>query len=147
MLSFNNICCKYPTVVARSSFQEKMKNKYRFVRKSYAMSRMARAIERAIEATTIRDKDRAARWAAAWGLLCGVHTKRVKLRRNDLIHVAVDKKPAQDLASLEFPEIVFSASTTSSSPGNQVPAVQASLLATHDSNCVTAGIFDPSIRA
>ncbi len=61
-----------------------MKNRYRFLRKSYAMHRMAQAIERAIEARTGKEKERAARWAAAWGLLCGIRTSRVRLRASDV---------------------------------------------------------------
>lgn len=57
-----------------------MKKRYRFVRKSYAMQRMAAAIERAIEAKSGRESDRALRWVAAWGLLCGIKTDNVRLR-------------------------------------------------------------------
>jgi hypothetical protein len=35
-----------------------MKNRYRFLKKSYAMQRMGVAIERAITAPTIREKER-----------------------------------------------------------------------------------------
>ena len=35
-----------------------------------ALQRMGAAIERAIVSKLPRDKDRAARWAGAWGLLC-----------------------------------------------------------------------------
>lgn len=61
-----------------------MKSRYRFLRKSYAMHRMAVAIERAIEARTGKEKERAARWAAAWGLLCGIRTSRVRLRSSEV---------------------------------------------------------------
>lgn len=45
---------------------------------------MARAIERAIEARSGKEKERAARWAAAWGLLCGIKTRRVRLRASEI---------------------------------------------------------------
>jgi len=45
---------------------------------------MALAIERAIEARTGKEKERAARWAAAWGLLCGIKTRRVRLRSSEI---------------------------------------------------------------
>lgn len=61
-----------------------MKSRYRFLRKSYAMHRMALAIKRAIEARTGKQKERAARWAAAWGLLCGIRTTRVRLRSSEV---------------------------------------------------------------
>jgi hypothetical protein len=61
-----------------------MKNRDRFFRKSYAMQRMAVAIQRAIEDPTDKEKERAARWAAAWGLLCGIRTEGVRLRGSDV---------------------------------------------------------------
>lgn len=45
---------------------------------------MALAIERAIEARSGKEKERAARWAAAWGLLCGIKTNRVHLRASEI---------------------------------------------------------------
>jgi hypothetical protein len=61
-----------------------MKNLRRVTRKSYAMKRMGNAIERAIHATTSAEKERSARWAAAWGLLCGIHTSSARLRNSDV---------------------------------------------------------------
>lgn len=61
-----------------------MKSPYPYLRKSYAMHRMARAIERAIAAQGGKEKERAARWAAAWGLLCGIKTEGVAPRRNGI---------------------------------------------------------------
>lgn len=37
-----------------------------------ALQKMGAAIERAIVSKLPRDKDRAARWAGAWGLLCEI---------------------------------------------------------------------------
>ncbi len=48
-------------------------------RKSYAMLRMADAIGRAIDAGSDFEKDRAARWAAAWGALAGIRTPTAHL--------------------------------------------------------------------
>ncbi|MES2900904.1 MAG: hypothetical protein V4723_14335 [Pseudomonadota bacterium] len=51
--------------------------------KLYAQQRMAAAIDRAITAGAVEAKERAARWAAAWGLLAGVKSKKVRLKRLD----------------------------------------------------------------
>lgn len=48
------------------------------------MMRMAGAIGRAIDADTTVEKDRAARWAAAWGLIGGIRSPGVRLRRSVL---------------------------------------------------------------
>lgn len=56
----------------------------RYTRKSYAMRRMTLAIERAIKRPTRKEKERAARWAAAWGLLCGIRTDGVNLKACDV---------------------------------------------------------------
>jgi hypothetical protein len=61
-----------------------MKNQSRLLRKSYAMQRMAEAIERAVVARTDKEKERAARWVGAWGLLCGINTATVRLRDSDI---------------------------------------------------------------
>jgi hypothetical protein len=76
-----------------------MKNRYRFIKKSYAMQRMSAAIERAIVAPTIKEKERAARWAAAWGMLCGVTTSASNLKGGDVLAFeeegeAFDSQPA-----------------------------------------------------
>lgn len=57
-----------------------MPSQTRLLRKSYAMSRMGKAIERAIAAPNSKEKTRAAKWAAAWGLLCGIKTNGTYLR-------------------------------------------------------------------
>ena len=53
--------------------------------KAYALQRMARAIGRAIESDANSEKDRAARWAAAWGVLAAIHTRGIRLRRSSLL--------------------------------------------------------------
>lgn len=69
------------------------------MRKSYAMQRMAESIERAIQAGTSAEKERAARWAAAWGLLCGIMTATVNVRRSDVnIHGQSKARRATDHA-------------------------------------------------
>jgi hypothetical protein len=68
-----------------------MKTQFRLVRKSYAMHRMGRAIERAVEARTTKEKERAARWVGAWGLLCGIKTSTVRLRHSDVARDAEDR--------------------------------------------------------
>lgn len=51
-----------------------------FSKKSYAMQRMGAAIQRAIAVPTVQQKLRAAKWAAAWGLLCGINVTDAQLR-------------------------------------------------------------------
>ena len=53
-------------------------------RKAYGMERMIAAIERAILSDTVVVKERAARWAAAWGLLSGIRSPGIRLRRSVL---------------------------------------------------------------
>lgn len=65
-----------------------MKHRIRKERKTYAMLRMAEAIRRAIGASADADKARAARWAAAWGVVSGIRSPGVRLRRS----VLVDKR-------------------------------------------------------
>lgn len=67
------------------------------------MRRMAAAIERAIAAVTINEKDMAARWAAAWGLLCGIKTKPVAVKRSDVIRLHGDDNAGLDCATIGFP--------------------------------------------
>ncbi len=62
-----------------------MKHRLRKERKSYAMLRMAEAIGRAIHSDSPADKDKAARWAAAWGVVGGIRSPGVRLRRSVLI--------------------------------------------------------------
>lgn len=57
-------------------------------RKSYAMQRMGRAIGRAMNATASEEQARAIRWAAAWGLLCGIRSPGVRLRNAELLEAA-----------------------------------------------------------
>jgi hypothetical protein len=60
--------------------------KYRSIdaRKAYSMERMIAAIQRAILADTEAQKEKAARWAAAWGLLSGIRSPGIRLRRSVL---------------------------------------------------------------
>lgn len=55
------------------------------MRKSYAMQRMGPAIARAISENSKTQKESAAKWAAAWGMLCGIHTPGVKLKGSDVL--------------------------------------------------------------
>jgi hypothetical protein len=57
-------------------------------RKSYGMRRMGKAIGRAMLAPTSEEQARGIRWAAAWGLLCGIRSPGVRLRRPDLVETA-----------------------------------------------------------
>lgn len=92
-----------------------MKNRDRIITKSYAMGRMGKAIERAIEATTILEKERAARWAAAWGVLCDIKTKRVRLKPDTAVQRPEPHELDDDLPEINFPEIVFTVHTQNSS--------------------------------
>jgi hypothetical protein len=82
----------------------KMKSKDRYLRKSYAMSRMALAIRRAIEAQTISEKDNAARWVAAWGLLCGIRSRPVRLKQSKLLRNRRYGDPDMNIGALELSE-------------------------------------------
>jgi hypothetical protein len=57
-------------------------------RKSYGMRRMGKAIGRAIQAPSSEQQARAIRWAAAWGLLCGIRSPGVRLRNAELVDAA-----------------------------------------------------------
>lgn len=61
-----------------------MKHRPKDQRKSYALQRMVAAIGRAIRADSTSEKDRAARWAAAWGVVGGIRTPGIRLRRSVL---------------------------------------------------------------
>lgn len=54
-------------------------------RKAYGTQRMLAAIGRAIDADTDAEKERAARWATAWGALSGIRTPGLRLRRSVLV--------------------------------------------------------------
>jgi hypothetical protein len=71
-----------------------MKKLDRHARKSYAMRRMTLAIERAITRPSRMEKERAARWAAAWGLLCGIRTEGVNLRACDVQAHSASRTPS-----------------------------------------------------
>jgi hypothetical protein len=94
-----------------------MKKLERYAKKSYAMRRMTLAIERAIKRPTRNEKERAARWAAAWGLLCGIRTEGVNLKTCDVQNLGSSIEPTYDstitIASFQ-PR--FSSSTPSSLP-------------------------------
>lgn len=62
-----------------------MMHRDRHERKSYGMLRMNRAISRAIHAECPLEKDRAIRWVAAWGLIAGIRSDKVRLRRPELL--------------------------------------------------------------
>jgi len=72
-----------------------MSSQTRLLRKSYAMSRMGKAIERAISAPNSKEKTRAAKWAAAWGLLCGITTNGTYLRSDAVVTDEGKESPEQ----------------------------------------------------
>ena len=55
-------------------------------RKSYGMLRMSRAISRAMLAASPCDQERAIRWVAAWGLIGGIRSDKVRLRDAERLH-------------------------------------------------------------
>lgn len=66
-------------------------------RKAYAMQRMAEAIGRAIRSTSPLEQERAKRWAAAWGVVSGIRSSGIRLRRSvlfDTRHGKRGPKPA-----------------------------------------------------
>lgn len=96
-----------------------MKSGTRQERKSYGMLRMSRAISRAMDGRTDADKNRAIRWASAWGLIGGIRSDSVRLRHPEMLAVA---DPA---ASLQDPERA-DGSWGAKSPGAAVAASLAS---------------------
>lgn len=48
------------------------------------MQRMGEAIGRAIECDSPQEQERAKRWAAAWGVVSGIRSTGVRLRRDVL---------------------------------------------------------------
>lgn len=70
---------------------------------------MGKAIERAIEATTMLEKERAARWAAAWGVPCDITTRRVRLKQAPVRHFFADGH--DEVTDIGFPELVFPSSS------------------------------------
>lgn len=48
------------------------------------MQRMAEAIGRAIRSESSQEKERAKRWAAAWGVVSGIRSSGIRLRRDVL---------------------------------------------------------------
>lgn len=65
-----------------------MKLRDRQQRKSYGMRRMGKAIGGAIQAASSGEQALGIRWAAAWGLLCGIQSPGVRLRRPELVEAA-----------------------------------------------------------
>lgn len=61
-----------------------MSSDLRILKKSYAMQRMAKAIERAVGAPTGKEKEHAARWVGAWGMLCGIKSSTVRLKQSEV---------------------------------------------------------------
>lgn len=61
-----------------------MKHRPKDQRKLYAMQRMAEAIGRAIRSESPQEQERARRWAAAWGVVSGIRTSGIRLRRDVL---------------------------------------------------------------
>jgi hypothetical protein len=108
-----------------------MKKFDRLARKSYAMHRMALALDRAIALRTGAQKERAARWAAAWGLLCGIQTQGVRLRHNDIEDVLSERIEGTGEPSDSCEDLTLSAMlgtkqpTTSPSIGVTVPSESA----------------------
>ena len=61
-----------------------MSHRQKDERKAYGRLRMSAAIERAIACDVPEEKQRAARWAAAWGVLGGIHSPGIRLRNTIL---------------------------------------------------------------
>ena len=62
-----------------------MNHRPRDQRKAYAMQRMAEAIGRAIRSESAQEQERAKRWAAAWGVVSGIRSSGIRLRRSVLL--------------------------------------------------------------
>ncbi|MEJ7807028.1 MAG: hypothetical protein WKG03_14035 [Telluria sp.] len=106
-----------------------MKKRYRFVRKSYAMRRMAFAIQRAMDARSSAQCDTAIRWVAAWGLLCGIKTAGVRLRDSEVdlaAHLPSDQiaVPSRTAFTLTEEMVAKQASRTAASSQSNSPRRQ-----------------------
>lgn len=121
-----------------------MNTSSRIQKKSYAMQRMARAIERAVHAGSGREKERAARWVGAWGMLCGIRSATVRLRQSDVAEGG-DGRLRQPSSQIEIPGEVVSFSEFDSgarrSSTAQTPT-RLHLCGDSGSELITAGIFD-----
>jgi hypothetical protein len=73
-------------------------------RKSYSRKRMAQAIERAMAADSAAEQEKAKRWAAAWGLLGGIRSPGVHLRRTVLVDRRLNRREQDGSASNPVPE-------------------------------------------
>ncbi len=72
-----------------------MKYRRKDERKAYAMLRMVQALARAIDADSSLEKDQAARWVAAWGVISGIRSPGIRLRRSTLFdHPPHRRKPS-----------------------------------------------------
>lgn len=126
-----------------------MSSDSRIQRKSYAMQRMARALERAVRTATVKDKERAARWAAAWGMLCGIKSSAVRLRRAE-VSAEASNSLRRSSDQIEIPEEIAPLAVTTADPGNlkvaDSPSQQPLPLGAAGAP-IAAGIFDPSAPA
>ncbi|MGZ8321361.1 MAG: hypothetical protein ACXWVD_19850 [Telluria sp.] len=75
-----------------------MKHRPKDQRKAYAMQRMATAIARAIRSESPIEQERAKRWAAAWGVISGIRSSGVRLRRSVLFDSRRGKRGGPSLA-------------------------------------------------
>jgi hypothetical protein len=125
-----------------------MKTKSRLQRKSYALQRMATAIERAVEVRTSKEKERAARWVAAWGLLCGIKTSSVRLRSSDVARPPDDRRPHSS-DPISIPSAAASPVSGADAGGQSPPEAPQQLpLAVDQAGAATAsGIFEPAARS
>ena len=55
------------------------------MKKSYALKRMVISLERAIAASSDAAKDKASRWAAAWGYFAGITSPGIRLKQTDVL--------------------------------------------------------------
>lgn len=67
-------------LVTVQPFPYRMKIRSPEQRKLYAMRRMGLAIDRAVAENSSSSKGKAAKWAAAWGVLCGIQSAKVRLK-------------------------------------------------------------------
>lgn len=70
---------------------------------------MGKAIERTLEATTMLEKERAVRRAAAWGVLRDITTRCVRLKQAPVRHFFADEH--DEVNDIGFPELVFPSSS------------------------------------
>jgi hypothetical protein len=106
---------RYPATNGQISspfaFHNVMNSQSPHLRNSYAASRMEKAIERTLCSGNSKEREMATRWAASWGLLCGMEDRHADVRSE--VEIPPVKRPRP---SPRPPELLPSTSTDARGP-------------------------------